>query len=370
MGHADAGDATEVEVRRRGRRYAVTVRTVVLACAAAVAVYQTPVPLVVGVAVALIGWSAVFLVIGPRAWVVAVDTGVVVALCLAQRWTVPPEALSDSTNWVLAVVSITAVAHQWHTGTAAGATVTGVVLAAYLAGNFLADPAVLPVSAPLALWTLGEAGLSRGLFLLLRTGAQAADQELAVSERARRDAAVAAARRADEREHLALLHDTAASTLLAVGMGAADAPWLRERARQDLAVLRDRPAPVAAVADLVELLAPVVRQSPVDVETRAPASVPLPAEVATAIRGAVREALANVARHAGVDTAVLTVDHADGRVAVEIADAGRGFRPDLVSPHRRGVASSIVRRIDHVGGRAAVETAPGAGTRVRLEWSP
>jgi signal transduction histidine kinase len=370
MIRAVGGDATESEVCRLGRRYAAVGRTAVLACAIAVAVYQTPSPLVFAIAVVSGGWSAVFLLRGPRGWVVAVDTGLIALLCLTQRWTVPPEALTDSTNWVLAAVSITAVAHQWYTGPVIGAVLTAVLLGAHLTGNHLADPSVLSLSAPLALWTLGEAGLSRGLFLLVRTGARAADHELAVSERTRRDAAVAAARRADEREYLSVLHDTAASTLLAVGTGMArgSEPWLRAQAARDLAVLDSRPETPGTEADLVDLLASVVRQSPVVVDMRAPRTVSMPGRPAAAIRSAVREALANVARHAGVDTASLTVDHTGGKVTVEVADQGRGFAPDLVSPHRRGVSSSIVRRMGQVGGRAVVLTEPGAGTRVRVEW--
>jgi len=236
--------------------------------------------------------------------------------------------------------------------------------------DFLADSAILPVAGPLVLWTFGEAALSRGLFLLVRAAARAADHELAVREQARRDAAVAAARRADEREYLSLLHDTAAATLLAVGTGMADGsePWLRAQAARDLAALRTRRELPTGAADLVDLLEEVVRESRLTVEVTAPDTVSMPAMPAAAIRGAVHEALANVARHAGVDAATMTVHHAGDTVTVEIADRGRGFVPEQVSPHRRGVSSSIVRRMDRVGGRADVLTESGDGTTVRVVW--
>jgi signal transduction histidine kinase len=365
-----AGDTTELEVCRLGGRYAAIGRTAVLACALAVAVYQTPSPPLFAIAAGLVGWSAIFLRWGHHGGVVAADTGIVALLCLTQPWTVPPDALPDSTNWVLAVVSITAVAHQWHTGVAAGSALTAGLIGSHLTGVFLADSAILPVAGPLVLWTFGEAALSRGLFLLVRAAARAADHELAVREQARRDAAVAAARRADEREYLSLLHDTAAATLLAVGTGMADGsePWLRAQAARDLAALRTRREPPTGAADLVDLLEEVVRASRLTVELTAPDTVSMPAMPAAAIRGAVHEALANVARHAGVDAATLTVHHTGDTVTVEIADRGRGFVPEQVSPHRRGVSSSIVRRMDRVGGRADVLTGPGDGTTVRVVW--
>jgi signal transduction histidine kinase len=94
----------------------------------------------------------------------------------------------------------------------------------------------------------------------------------------------------------------------------------------------------------------------------------LPAVVAVAICRAVREALLNVARHAGVGTASVQVEQCANRVAVEVVDTGQGFDPDDVPVHRRGIALSLVDRMAAVGGRASVMSSPDTGTRVRLEW--
>nr|WP_269810347.1 ATP-binding protein [Kineosporia rhizophila] len=90
---------------------------------------------------------------------------------------------------------------------------------------------------------------------------------------------------------------------------------------------------------------------------------------AIAIRDSVREALANVARHASVSEADLSVQHDHGRLVVEIRDRGRGFDPSQVPLHRRGIAESIVSRMHRAGGTGSVTSAPGRGTVVRLEWA-
>lgn len=369
-----SGGATEGELRRLSHRYVVVLRTVAVVVVAGAALVQAPadrLPLVAAVVVGLWAWSAVYVRYAPRRWLLVVDTLLIAVLCLAQGWLVRPDALPDSTNWLLAVVTITVVGHQWSTTTAGGLLLTTVLLAAHLTGNFLAAPELLGTSVPLGLWVFGEAALSRLLRILLYAAARRADQAVAASERAGRAAAVAAARRADEREHLAVLHDTAAATLLAVGTRMVDGtePWLAEQAARDLKVLAAQPEPPDGEADLALLLGEVARHAPVTVRLRAPRPMPMPAAPAAAIGAAAREALTNVARHAGVDTAELVATRTGTTTVVEVVDRGRGFAPDAVPPQRRGVAESIRRRMSRAGGRAVVTTRPGAGTVVRLEWT-
>ncbi|NED55992.1 ATP-binding protein, partial [Micromonospora aurantiaca] len=58
-----------------------------------------------------------------------------------------------------------------------------------------------------------------------------------------------------------------------------------------------------------------------------------------------------------------------GTVVVEVVDDGPGFDPSTVPAHRYGLRESIHGRMSTVGGRAVVTSAPGTGTRIRLEWS-
>ena len=101
-------------------------------------------------------------------------------------------------------------------------------------------------------------------------------------------------------------------------------------------------------------------------------AVPVP--VAVAIAHATREALANVAAHAGTGEAWVTVRSlaavagADAGVEVTVRDEGAGFDPARLGPGRLGVRRSITERVTDCGGSAAVRSAPGAGTVVRLCW--
>lgn len=90
--------------------------------------------------------------------------------------------------------------------------------------------------------------------------------------------------------------------------------------------------------------------------------------VSAAVAGAAREALTNVAKHAGVSCAVVTVDRDAAWVHVEITDAGCGYDPGVV-PAGFGQTRSIRQRIAEVGGHTDIASEPGGGTRVRL-WVP
>jgi signal transduction histidine kinase len=363
--------ATEQGLRRLGLRPAIQVRSVVLLGAGVAALFQpgAPVPVVAGVLVALGVWSGWYLTRTPTIWLSVVDTALIVALCLTQRWSVPEAALIDSTNWVLVAVSITSITLQWYSSAVEAIVFTTVIVAAQVVGNAVAMGGFSADAVFVEMWTFGEAGLSRVLFLLVLAGAKAADRAAEESESLRRDAAVAAARRADEREHLAVLHDTAAATMLAVGTGTIGngaAPWLAEQAARDLETLTRQPD--SGDTDLVRLLDQVVRHDQLTVSTTTPDALPMPAAAAVAISAAARAALSNVDRHAGVAVATVVVSGDGDRVTVEVTDTGRGFVPDEVSAHRRGISMSIMERMALVGGHAEVASAPGAGTRVRLEW--
>jgi signal transduction histidine kinase len=98
-----------------------------------------------------------------------------------------------------------------------------------------------------------------------------------------------------------------------------------------------------------------------------PAAVP--PSVVEAICGAVREAVTNVAKHAGVDRAVVRagLDGTGTVLRISIVDQGRGFDPAAVVGGRStGLAASIRDRIELVGGIVVVTSAPGIGTDVEL----
>jgi PAS domain S-box-containing protein len=82
-----------------------------------------------------------------------------------------------------------------------------------------------------------------------------------------------------------------------------------------------------------------------------------------------QEALNNVARHAGVHAATVTLRQMDGGLLLAVSDGGAGFDP--VSPHRGmhlGLAS-MRERVRLVHGTLDIESAPDRGTTI-LAWVP
>ena len=320
--------------------------------------------------VALGGWTILYVVRFSRArssWPFLCDVLVFGLAGLTQQWTVPAGASADSTGWVLGTLTVIVVTTQWHTSVRQGVLATAVLTAAYVAGAWLEiGPAELQ-RLTMVLWLLPQAVLSRLCARAVISAARHADASAALREAASVAAAVAAARRADEREHQALLHDTVAATLLMVGTGAVAGrhAWLAEQAARDLDVLGG-PSPAVPI-DLATLLRRAAGEAPLTVSVGPVPELVLPAEAATAIHGGVREALANVARHAGVGAATVTATAEP--LTVVVADRGCGFDPATTpSAHRRGVAGSIVARMAAIGGSAQIRSAPGRGTDVRLVW--
>ena len=90
-------------------------------------------------------------------------------------------------------------------------------------------------------------------------------------------------------------------------------------------------------------------------------------DVEDAVLGAVREALVNVAKHAGVDTADVFVEN-DGRaLSAFVRDRGGGFDPDSVDGDRHGLAQSIRHRVESRGGTVTVRSTLGRGTEIGIE---
>jgi two-component system, NarL family, sensor kinase len=83
-----------------------------------------------------------------------------------------------------------------------------------------------------------------------------------------------------------------------------------------------------------------------------------------------QEALRNAATHAGADQVTVRVSAEAGRASLEVADDGRGFDPAVLDdrPAEGHFGMRLVRDlVRDAGGRLSVDSAPGAGTRVRVE---
>ncbi|MGW1205312.1 sensor histidine kinase [Streptomyces cyaneofuscatus] len=306
----------------------------------------------------------------PLALLWTLDAAVVLLMGLSQ-----PVLDGEGGNAMVEVavgISVIAFQFEWATRPMAGAALAGAGIGACVLGDVLSssehDLDVVPL-----VRILIQVGLSRAGYLIVRARARAADRSAAVRAALRREADVAAARRATEREYLATLHDTASATLLMVSQGdSRDWSWLPPRARQDLEALSAMPGFETGSVDLAALLGCVPEgegEARVRLTTHIEGPLTIPSGPGLAIFNGVREAVTNVSRHAGVREAELRAWREEGNgVVVELSDGGRGFDPDSVPVRRRGISGSIIGRMRAVEGTASIISRPGAGTRVRWRW--
>jgi signal transduction histidine kinase len=100
---------------------------------------------------------------------------------------------------------------------------------------------------------------------------------------------------------------------------------------------------------------------------------PLPAVVepdaALCLFRVAQEALNNVARHAGVREASVTLRPADGGLLLAVSDGGAGFDPENPGKGMRLGLASMRERVRLVRGTLDVDSAPGRGTTI-VAWVP
>ena len=101
----------------------------------------------------------------------------------------------------------------------------------------------------------------------------------------------------------------------------------------------------------------------------------LPIELEIAVFRIVQEALTNVARHAGVTEASVTVTHAPAtadsgaKLFVDVTDRGRGFDLDAVLASRNSIGlTGLTERVTLAGGTVEIFSRRGQGTRVHAEF--
>jgi ligand-binding sensor domain-containing protein/two-component sensor histidine kinase len=81
---------------------------------------------------------------------------------------------------------------------------------------------------------------------------------------------------------------------------------------------------------------------------------------------AVKEALNNVLKHSAATEVQVGLAVTEGRMAITIADNGRGFDLTAVRPGGNGL-ENMRQRLERIGGRLVLESQPGQGTRIRME---
>jgi signal transduction histidine kinase len=172
--------------------------------------------------------------------------------------------------------------------------------------------------------------------------------------------------RAEERADLAArVHDSVLQTLTLIQKDPASARRLARRQERELRAWLYPQTASGTLADAVDAAAAEIEElHGVRVEVVHTGDAALD-ERTQALALAAREAMANAARHAGVDEISVFVEPS----AVYVRDRGRGFDLDAVAADRRGLAESIRGRMERVGGTARITTGPGQGTDVELVLS-
>jgi signal transduction histidine kinase len=349
-----------------------------------------------------VAWAAAIVAYLLRRWptwqLAGLDTGVQVGLALGAMWCVPPGMRGDTANWLYIVMAGQLVVPAWFAPAALLVPLALASATAYWAGSVLAMTAAAGNNSPVAaaVLLLAIAAAVWCAYLVLRRRSVRADAALARADTESREQYVLLSRNTERREHERLLHDTVLNTLTALThAGRGDRGEVVGRCRHDVRlmefVLSDprEPAemawrPYGGLLAGIEAVAAEMRARGLDVHVQAapPAAAAagapaVPVPVAIAVGHAVREALANVASHAGTGEAwvdvTLTAPGAGsaepGSLEVIVRDAGAGFDPAGVDSSRLGLKRSIIERIADLGGQASVESAPGDGTVVSLGWS-
>lgn len=241
--------------------------------------------------------------------------------------------------------------------------------------------------------TLAEARMRRWNAELERRVAEQAEAMLRSQERLQAMASELTLAEHRERRQLASeLHDYLAQLLvlcrlklnqagLAASLGDRAGPWqevdrLLEQAMNYTRTLVAQLTPQAlhkgGLPAALQWLANQMRAHGLEVHIRLEADMPpLSENEAVLIYQSARELLLNVIKHAGVQTATVTLAVEDGTVLhVTVRDEGRGFEPsDPIGassrPDQFGL-SSIRDRTEAMGGTIRIESGPGRGTRVTL----
>jgi signal transduction histidine kinase len=355
---------------------------------------------------------------------VAADVLVAVVSGAGTSLVTPPAFRGDSSSWVFiglattAVVAASCLGWWWFTAALLGMA----------AANFAGAPGhrAQVVASTMLLTALGF--VIKGGFGRLRSVALAADTWLNATFDRRMADAVAQARAVDAREQERMIHDTVLNTLTAVGWGAGgDVAIVRTRCGRSVDTVQALLAGAGpeGSADMATCVRDVVAEEceaglavnldirPYESPTRpggfarvltrvrnqiarlpyrifsigehwsvdhagadsAGAGDP-PAEVVAAFAAALREALTNVARHAGTWHARVGVIYGPAYVRISVRDEGVGFDPEPPDPQdvavqrerKLGLRRSVTDRIADVGGWDEITSSPGHGTTVVLNW--
>jgi Histidine kinase-like ATPase domain len=328
------------------------------------------------VLVAIVCWTSFYAVVawkrGLRVWLIAADLLLTAALCLALRKLVPAGAVSGTTSWVANIASMAVVCAQL-AGMAILSVPAGLLVAfSAAAGARLAHSpdGGVPAATVLATQTVIAAAV---MVVALRTerSAVGAFTDLEETQAA---AALAAAQREGERAQQRLVHNGPLTTLTMALHASPErlGEVLRRHAAttlESLPQLATGTGPGDGEVRLDERLAQVVvsYEPPLTIAANLQTCT-VPADIAEAFAGAVKEALENIVRHARTWHVTTELRDDEGTIRVIVADPGRGFDAIQSSSWGFGLREDLFGRMAAIGGNAEVRSSPGKGTTVDLAW--
>ena len=169
---------------------------------------------------------------------------------------------------------------------------------------------------------------------------------------------------------------TAARNLLASDPAAAvghieTALQLNRETQQELKLIIDELRPAALqgkglVQALKEYADRWQEHTGIKVETVVSGERPLPLDVEQALYRVLQEAFSNIARHAQADTVGLSLNMSSEQVTLIVADNGRGFDVNAVSPNSYGL-TGMQGRLSEVDGTLTVKSTISSGTTITAE---
>lgn len=224
----------------------------------------------------------------------------------------------------------------------------------------------LPALTGAALQILAGGGLLLAWFSWVRN-VEVADAEFAEIRnatlarermRARRDSSAAVARR---------IHETVLNTLAAISIGVDDQSEdaARKTCRRDIEQMELglRQVPDSTVTEIIESARGVCDVTHVRIDVGGDLETRIPALIANPLRDAIVEALRNVERHSGADSALIRA-HVDDMVRVEVSDSGVGISEGALE--RFGLRNAIRTGVESIGGQVDVSAPRSGGTVVSL----
>lgn len=140
--------------------------------------------------------------------------------------------------------------------------------------------------------------------------------------------------------------------------------------REAIVDLRTLPAPQRPLEELLQdYVGRWKEQSGISTSLMIEPDLSVPAGTELQLVRIVQESLTNVRKHAKATTATVDVRRRNGKLIMTIVDDGIGFNPAarVRSDFPRLGLPTMRERAESIGGTLSIDTAPGQGTRVRLE---